>query len=191
MKKENSVNEVDALRTIHEALKPLDSDTRSRVLQAVMTLLQISAPAAISVTQQPKTQLDGILVDQGTQFIQSTTTIDKFVAGKQPVDTYQRLACLAYFLEHKENKIDLSVKELKKANTDARQSNISNISQFLDLATRRHGFFTPAGHGKKRLSIRGSTVVEALPDQAAVKNALKHNPLPRKGGRKPKAKAKS
>ncbi|HXG07898.1 MAG TPA: hypothetical protein VNI77_11305 [Nitrososphaera sp.] len=187
MKKPQPIDELSSVRVVHEALKSLDPEARVRVLQAVMTLLQIPAQAA---TIQQGTQGTGGTTVPSQSNIQ-TTTIDKFVAAKRPRDTYQRLACLAYFLEHRENKVDLSVKDLRKANTDARQSAISNISRFLDLATRRHGFFTSAGHGKKRLGIRGTAVVEALPDQAAVKSALDQNPMPKKSGRKRKSKSKN
>jgi len=153
-----------------------------------MTLLKIPAQAATGAIQQAPqgSSATGLQTQSSVQ----ATTIDKFVAAKRPTDTYQKLACLAYFLEHNENKVDLSVKELRKANTDARQPAISNISRFLDLATRKHGLFTSAGHGKKRLSTRGAAVVEALPDQAAVKNALEQNPMPKKGGRRRAAKPK-
>lgn len=189
MSKTTVINDMDAVRTIHDALKPLDPEARARVLQASMTLLQIGAPALQTVNQQSQSQGSVITHHQaGSSSLVSVEKIDRFVASKKPIDTYQRLACLAYFLEHKEEKVDLSVKELKQANSDARQSNISNISAFLDKATSRHGYFSAAGKGKKRLSVRGSAVVEALPDRAAVKEALAQNPLPKKGGRKPKRK---
>jgi len=187
MKKNQPVDELTPVRVVHDALSPLEPETRVRVLQAVMTLLQIPPQITAGALQQaPPAPVAGgqlgVPVD--------TTTIDKFVARKRPTNTYQKLACLAYYLEHRENKVDLSVKDLRKGNTDARQSAISNISRFLDLATRSHGFFTAAGHGKKRLSTRGASVVDALPDQAAVKNALQQNPMPKKGGRKRKARSK-
>jgi hypothetical protein len=91
-------------------------------------------------------------------------------------------------LEHYEQKVDLTGRELTKANTDARQVKISNIADFLIKATKRHGFFTQSGGGKKRLSARGKAVAEALPDQGAVKEALERHSLPKQTGRRRKAK---
>jgi len=180
--------DVEAVQAVHSVLVNLEADTRTRVLRAVGALLQMPETAPIATGTTTPAPLTGTTGQQLTDL--RNVKIDAFVTSKRPLNTYQRLACLAYFLEHKEGKVDIFAKDLTKANTDARQGRISNIAQFLNLATRRHGFFAAAGRGKKRLSSRGAAVVEALPDQNAVKGALQQHPMPKKGGRKAKGRRK-
>ena len=174
--------ELEAMRAVHKALEPLDAEARGRVLSWVTSTLEVNEPNG--KLQQSKSVAHA--TGQGTPAITSGQTIEAFVASKRPSDTYQRLAALAFYLEHYEQHTDITGKDLTKANTDARQVKVSNMAQFIDLATRRHGYFTSSGKGKKRLSSRGRALVEALPDQAAVKESLGQHPLPKKGGRKAK-----
>ena len=184
MPKEKKQTDVEAVQAVHSVLVDLDPDTRTRVLRAVGALLQMPESTATTAGAAPQIAATGSSGHQPGDL--QNIKIDAFVTSKRPLDTYQRLACLAYFLEHKEGKIDIFAKDLTKANTDARQVRISNITTFLDLAARRHGLFAAAGRGKKRLTARGSAMVEALPDQNAVKAALQQHGMPKKGGRKAK-----
>ena len=181
---DSSHPELEAMRSVHKALEPLDAEARARVLSWVTSTLDVKEPPL-----QPQPQKTALLAPGAhPPTIPPSQTIEAFVASKRPTDTYQRLAALAYFLEHHEHRTDITGKDLTKANTDARQVKISNMAQFLDLATRRHGYFTSSSKGKKRLSSRGKALVEALPDQTAAKEALAEHPLPKKGGRKAKKK---
>ena len=182
--------QLTAVSKIHAYLLPLDETARVRVLQAVSALLGSPALAAAAAPplSNPATDPQNAVGQSG---VGTAKNIQAFCKAKKPTDTYQRLACLAYYLERVENKIDISVKELIKANVDARQADISNASAFLAKATDRHGYFTKAPHGKKRLSSRGEAIVEALPNQEAVKAALKENPMPKKGGRRAMKKKKA
>jgi hypothetical protein len=184
-----SAAQVTAVSKIHAHLLPLDDTARVRVLQAVSALLG-SPGLAATTAQPPGNDLAGPQNAMGQSGVGNANNIQAFCKAKKPTDTYQRLACLAYYLERVENKIDISVKELIKANVDARQADISNASAFLAKATGRHGYFTKAPHGKKRLSSRGEAIVEALPNQEAVKATLKDNPMPKKGGRTAKKRKK-
>ncbi len=187
MTSDKKAPEVDALQIVHQALLLLEPEARVRVIRAVGVLLQLPGTS----TEDSALQVGGAAASGEKRIrITPTTKIDTFVSAKRPSDTYQRLACLAYFLEHHDNKTDVFAKDLTNANSDARQGNISNIVTFLDLATRRHGYFAAVGRGKKHLTTRGAAVVEALPDQAAVKSALQQHPLPKKGGRKQRKRSK-
>lgn len=174
--------ELHAVQTLHQVLMPLDPEVRARVVRAVCSLIEISGITSKSLNNEEKED------SENKQPKRLANDIASFVSSKRPSDTYQKMACLAYWLEHQDNKVDMSAKDLDKANTDARQTKISNATTFLNLATRRHGLFTASGHGKKRLSSRGEAVVLALPDQGAVKTALQQHPLPKAGGRRSKKK---
>jgi hypothetical protein len=182
---DGKIPELEAMQTIHKALQPLRPDSQKRVLDWVVSALGISAVVS-SAAGSPIENSPPVSAAHSASA--TAQTIEAFVTQKQPKDTYQRLACLAYYLEFKEKKVDLSGKDLTKANTDARQAKIANIADFFIKAEKRHGYFTEVAHGKKRVSARGKAVVEALPSQEGVKQALQKHPLPKGGGRRAKPK---
>jgi hypothetical protein len=179
------LTEVEAVNVIHKALEPFDVPGRTKVLRAVVALLEVeplngasgAAAGNLAATGAPAANLNN-------------ARIDVFVSTKKPTTTYQRIACLAYYLEHHDQLIELTSKDLSKANAAARQPKISNVGVFLNDATAKYGFFAAVGGGKKSLTQRGSAVVEALPDQAAVKQVLQDIPAPRQSGKRSKAKVK-
>jgi hypothetical protein len=188
MSSRKKLSELEAMQVIHKALEPFDAEARGRILTSVISLLEVTnAPSFNGNTAVPSNQ---VLPTENSSIITPQMTIESFLKAKVPSDNNQRLACLAYYLEHHDNKPDVSTRELTKANSDARQMQVSNVSAFLDNATRRHGFFAPSGKGKKHLTIRGKAVVEALPNPEAVKEALKQHPMPQRSGRKARAKTK-
>lgn len=176
---------IDAFTTVYKALLPLEREARQRVIDGVLAILGQQASSSLNQPIAPAAPHPPAATPP------SQMSIEDFVSSKKPKDTYQRLACLAYFLEHHEGKKDFFAADLTKANQDARQVKISNIKVFLDNATRTHGFFAPVGKGKKQLTARGAAAVKALPDQEAVKRGLQDHPLPKKSGRRSKATKKS
>lgn len=99
--------------------------------------------------------------------------IKDFVVKKQPTTLYERVACLAYYLEKAKGVTAFNAKDIEKANTDARQGKIDNPTSVLSDATRKYGFLAQAGGGKKTLAAKGEALVEALPDRERAKEALK------------------
>jgi hypothetical protein len=181
--------DVQAVEGVHSILLNLDAETRTRVLRAVEALLAMPEPASPPTTSTGGAPSPGSSGHQPG--ILQNEKIAAFITRKHPIDTYQRLACLAYFLEHKEGKTDIFSKDLENANTEARQIRLANTTRVLDHAARRLGFFASSSRGKKRLTSRGVAVVEALPDQAAVKTALQEYSMPKKGGRRARSHAKT
>ena len=186
------LSELEAVQQVHGALESFDAQGRARILRSVTSLLEVSAfggqsndPA--SAAQAVSSSTSQAQAGDGT--IPQQMRIDTFVASKRPTTTYQRLACLAYYLEHHDQTTELSGKDLTKANAAARQPKISNVTVFLSDATTKYGFFAAVGGGKKTLTSRGAAMVGALPDQAAVKQTLQEHPAPRRSGRRPKAKS--
>lgn len=174
--------DIESFTAVHKALLPLDKESRQRVIDAVLTILgqQVTNPL-------PAAEVPPATPTTASATIPLNISPEEFVSSKKPKNTYQRLACLAYFLEHREAKAALFAKDLEMANQAARQVKISNLKVFLDGATRAHGFFTPIGKGKKQLTARGAAVVKALPDQEAVKKAMQDHPMPQKSGRRSKS----
>lgn len=178
--------EVEAVEAIHRALEPLDPEARARVLRSVTSLLEVTTlptldnrPTSANISPPSPTVGTGI---------QPQMSINAFIASKRPGNVYQRLACLAYFLEHHDQTVDVNAKDLATANSNARQANIPGTTNALSDATSKYEFFAPVGRGRKHLTSRGVAVVEALPDQEAVKRALQQHPSPRRSGRRTRAK---
>jgi len=97
-----------------------------------------------------------------------------FVKNKKPQNEYQRVAVIAYYLEHKDRKKEFKNIEMSKANTEnARQPKISNITDVVSKARDRYKFLTKGmGKATHQLSTHGADIVEALPDEAKVKTLI-------------------
>ena len=99
----------------------------------------------------------------------SGLTLKQFIAQKKPGNTYQRVACLAYFLTHQSNTPHFKTKDITKANTEAAGQKMTNSSVFVNDATSKYKYLSDAGKGMKQISTLGESIVDALPDQDKVK----------------------
>jgi hypothetical protein len=93
-------------------------------------------------------------------------TIQKFLKRKDPANTYQRLACLGYYLEdiNGKNMASYGNSDLVAANDDARLFKMSNPSSFISDAIYKYHFFSSTG-GLKKLTTIGQEIVRALPNR--------------------------
>lgn len=175
-----STTEIDAMKAIDEVMPALDEETRQRVMEWAISKFgqktQMRQGGNISPARRP-----GLL--PGTQ---PPGDIKAFLAQKQPTSFYERVTCLAFYLEKVEGQTEIKTKDITSANTAARLSKMSNPTLFVQHATKTYGFLTPLAHGKYGVSTRGEALVEALPDREAVKAALAQHPFGK--GRKGKKK---
>jgi hypothetical protein len=102
-------------------------------------------------------------------------SIKRFISQKRPVNMYQRVACLAYFLSHHQATPRFKTRDITQANTDAAQPKLTNASVAVMHATGTYHFLSAAGRGHKQISALGEAVVEALPNQENVKAILAEN----------------
>jgi len=112
-------------------------------------------------------------------------SIKLFVDKKKPKNNYQAIACLAYYLEKWKGVEEWSNKDIEDANKAARRTAIANIPRDIVDTKNKYGFIRDGSdHTKKILTTLGEKVVEALPDQGAVKGIIKshrkHPKHPRK-----------
>jgi len=110
--------------------------------------------------------------------------IRSFVTGKNPKNFYQRVACIAYHLEKGEGHTELKTADISAANDAGRLGKLSNAASFVRDAITKYGYLASVGHGKVGLSPRGEALVNALPDQERVKEALAAMPIRKKIKRK-------
>jgi hypothetical protein len=163
------LTEVDAMKVVDDALGGLETEARNRVLAwaASKYHAELQQPGGGTGTGNGE---KGTAQESGGG---SLGHIKDFVVKKQPNTLYERVACLAYYLEKSKGMTAFNAKDVEKANTDARQGKIDNPASVLSDATRKYGFLAQVGGGKKALTAKGEALVEALPDREKAKEALK------------------
>src|SRR3989338_1877518 len=169
--------EANAIAIIDEAFGKLgdDKEAQKRVLSWA------SQKYSVILTGNPtEKQQNGPGDKSQSPDIIKGMDIKDFVVSKKPKNGYQRLACLAFYLEKYKQYKDFNAKDLGQANTDAKQTKISNIPAYLRDATTKYGFFSPTAKGKKALTTCGEAVVKALPDQGKAKEAMKEHKMRKK-----------
>jgi len=176
-------SEVDAMRDVDSALSKLanDSDAQRRIIQWLASKYGTNVPLT-----------DGRRIDSAFRTIAAETPQDlkSFMAQKRPMNNYERVACLAYYLEKFKEMSDVGAKEIIEANTEARLPKMSNATVFIKHATHTYGYLNSIGQRRLALSSRGEAVVEALPDRSKVDEALESFPFGRKSRTGKKARKK-
>jgi hypothetical protein len=175
--------ELNAVKTIYEALFPLDTSGRAFVLTTVSSRLQVSPTSSreISGNTHHETPTSAITLAK-PQIPQSGTEITskEFLKQKAPITDVQRIACLAYYLTRHRNQPQFKTKDLTKLNSEAKQPQMSNPSMTVMNATRQNEFLAPLPGGFRQITAFGEEIVDALPDQDAVKKLFGARRKPRK-----------
>lgn len=175
------VTEHDALKGIDLLLEPLSTEERQRVFDWIALKYKVSTagsqPNGASASVNPKT------------LVSNDIKVKEFIAMKKPDGFYERIACLAYYLEKFESMDGVKTADIVKANTDAKQTKFPNSTVYVNNATQKYGYLISSGQAKKTLSAKGEALVEALPDRAKVEVALEAHPSKKKAKRKKKNKS--
>ena len=95
----------------------------------------------------------------------------EFLRQKQSTKDTQRVACLAYYLNHYRSTKRFRAVDISKLNAEAGQPKFANTSSTVNNATQA-GYLASVG-GMKQLASAGEQFVDELPDQAAAKNAFR------------------
>jgi hypothetical protein len=95
-------------------------------------------------------------------------TIKSFLEEKKPKDDVTRVTTLAYFQTHAKQQTSYKTADLRQARIEAALSSF-NVSRAISHA-QRSGYMTTAGRkGTYQITSVGEAIVEALPNQDAVK----------------------
>jgi hypothetical protein len=168
-------NELAAMEAVFAALEPLTADERGRALAWVTQKLGLpsrSSPGG-SAGEAPTSSAPG-------SSSSADVTPKVFVSQRRPNSDIQRVAALAYYLTHARGVTQFETKDLTKLNSEAAQRAFSNSAYAVANAVKAD-YLAGAGGRKKQITTRGEALVEALPDQSAVRAALEANPA---GGRR-------
>ncbi len=172
MANSESYTEVDAMRDIDAALGKLDPSARERVMDWASSKHGLRSRATV----------DGKEADPEIVGADGPRPKDlkSFLATKAPQSFYERVACLVYYLEKFDGRSEVSTQDITKANSDARQSKLTNPATFVKHATHTHGYLISIKKGIFAISPKGEAVVEAMPDRAKADEAHKKFKVVRK-----------
>jgi hypothetical protein len=173
MTKVSGYSEVDAMRDVDQALSKLDSDNdaQGRVIQ------WLASKYAANISFGGLREVDSVQ-SAGSERVQD---IKSFMTQKRPQNNYERVACLAYYLEKFKEMADVGTKDIVDANTEARLPKMSNPAVFIKHATHTYGYLNSLGQRRLAVSSRGEALVEALPDRTKVDAALASFAIGKKG----------
>lgn len=181
MSKSKHEETLDAIKLAIKALESLDEEQQK---QAIKTITQLLGHATAGAEGLGSESNDGGMA--GTADI-TKMTAKAFMKAKKPMLDVQRVTCLAYYLTHAKSMPHFKTADITKLNTEAAQPALSNTTVAVDHATRTSQYLTTATGGKKQITPLGEAVVEALPNQEAVKAAVAEHGKPK---RRKKAKKK-
>lgn len=170
MTEQEKVDDRDLYAVVDKVIQdilPLDPYSRLRVYRTIGTFFgfedsypKVSRNADSRIPENPSRE---------PKFASSEELTPKeFILQKQPKTDVERVACLAYYLNHYRGTRDFKTTDINKLNTEAAQRKLSNASNAINNGIR-DGYLAPAGKGMKQLSAEGEQYIEALPDRSVAK----------------------
>lgn len=175
--KKSAGSAVEAIGHVLEAVDGLEEKDQLWVFRSALDKLQLTlgaqTPRAGGAGFQPPANATSSGAVVGNE------SPPEFFRLKKPDTDLQRVACLAYYLTKYRNTPVFKVADLSKLQTETRTPKF-NLGRAADKATRNAKFLTSVSGHSKQITTHGEDVVEALPDQEAVKEVMKNQ----KGGRK-------
>ena len=167
--------EQDVAKGIYSLLKPLKPARRAVVLRMIAEQQGVSLGGGARLGGEARTDDTAIgqMIPAASIATRKQSAKDWF-AAKKPMKGNQRMACLGYYLTRFENQDTFKTKDLTAMNIKAAQPKFTSASVFAKDAIKA-GYFTFAGGGKRQMTTLGDLVVEALPDQAKVRELVQQN----------------
>lgn len=162
--------ELEALRAVLEALEPLEAKSREFVFKTAAERLELAldtVPPEVG-GRNATTPASNRVREPGDQ-----PTSKQFLREKKPTSDIQRVAVLAYYLTHYGEKETFNTQDIVQLNTDAGGTKIGNPHRAVDNATRQARILIPVAGGNKKITTHGEDLVDALPDQDAIKEVLR------------------
>ncbi len=163
------------LSSVLALLEPLESSSRRRVLETVLTFFSDESGKtsgtweAVDATRIARTAIS-------VPFSSKKDISPKdFVMQKSPKSNVERIACLGFYLTHFRDTPHFKTTDLSSLNTEAAQPRFTNAAQAVADATK-NGYLAPATKGNKQMSAQGEHFVIALPDRDAARLSMVSRP---------------
>lgn len=168
----NAQQELDIFHKIVSGLSALDREAQLRLLQSVITFLNLEETGPSVGRQAVRDSPVPPAASPVHSFTSEQNTSPKdFVNEKAPNTDIERVACLAYYLAHFRDTPHFVTLDISRINTEAAQPKFANAAHAVKNATTK-GFIVPVSRGKQQLSAMGEMFIEALPDRDAAKEVL-------------------
>lgn len=183
MKYKDSNKELEVFHQIVSGLSNLEKDAQTRIIQSVVTFLEIKPVGLVGEHYSSPIDMKTHLKDlqRGDRPFSDREELPPkiFLMEKSPRTDGERVACIAYYLTHYREIKHFKTLDISKLNTEAAQQKFSNPTQAIKNAERR-GLLAAVARGMKQLSAMGEQFVEALPDIEAAKKVLRSKSRRRK-----------
>ncbi len=158
-----------ALVAVLKALDPLEDTDKQWVLNSAASKWALKVDATLGGSGGSGTRgAGGGANDPDAQAAISKKDPRAFMRVKRPETDVQRVACIGYYLAQTTGNHGFSSKDLGTTYTLSGGSKI-NLPRALDNATRKAKYLSNRGPREKQLTTLGEDIVEALPDQSAVR----------------------
>jgi hypothetical protein len=174
------ISETEAMKVVEDALAGQDEEARARIMNWIASKYKLSVGSGHSAGARQ----DFPGMSRPSEEMAGVKNIRTFLASKKPTNSYEQVACLAYWMERNDKKDELTIADFHQAKKDARVVGLSNVPRSVRHAKSTYGFLTSLGRGKYGISPRGEAVVEALPNREMVTAALAEHKVSRKSKRK-------
>ncbi len=161
------ITELEALQSIDRLLSDLSQDEITRIFDWISSKYKTNNLKLGNIVPTDYAISKGHLADNLL-----TQSVKEFIALKKPENYYERIACLAYYLEKNKGTESFKTADITKINQEARLDKLPNPALYVSDATVSYGYLSSIGGGKKALSIRGEALVNALPDRDRVIEVL-------------------
>ncbi len=169
MTKSKHLDTLEAIKVVVNALEGLDEAQQKLAVNTVSEMLGL-APS-LNTKHRGSNKGDELDPDLSPK---------QFMRLKRPETDVQKIACLAYYLTKYREQPHFKTLDLSKLNTEAAGQKLANAAAAVKNSANQNGFLAQAGGGKKQITAFGEDVVEALPDQSAVKSLMDAKPKKRK-----------
>jgi hypothetical protein len=159
-------NEIQALSDVLTALSELDDEK-----EKVWVLETAASRIGVGMGGARKPGLSGSVGEARHGSVPgANATAKDFMREKDPKNDVQRVAALAFYLTNHRGTAQFKSRDLANLNTEAAGPKI-NMSRAVNNAQNQNGYLATAGSGNKQITALGEDIVNALPNQEAVKAA--------------------
>jgi hypothetical protein len=182
MKGKRLAPEIEALSDVLAALGKLTTDDeKGWVLETASNRLGVTLPTLIA----KRHGADG---SGNNANLLPNSKPKGFVRAKDPKSDVQRVACLAFYLTQSRETAKFKSADLSALNTEAAGPSI-NMPRAANNATNQNRYLAAAGGGHRQITALGEYVVNALPNQEAVRAVELQSKKSKRRKRKGTAKA--
>lgn len=172
--------EFEAIQTALEVLEPLSDTQRQFAVAMILSRLGMQTSPNGNVMNvggfgagATAGSASGAVAASTRGGESTAPDVREFLRQKNPLTDLERYLCLAYYLTRHMNMQTFKSKDIVELNGKAGGHDFSNAAVTAGNATQHSKLLSKAGAGKKRITIRGEQLVDALPERTKVKEITK------------------